>query len=260
MQAPALLPVLQPLTANPPPWWERFFAEVARQAPDIDTLRTLYAFRKASADAPPSARERRIYVRALRNSGRLAEAYIVWVNGLNRHERESLGWLNNGGFELEPGNSGFDWHLLPGEDVTVRTVTTQRTEGTQSLQMEFSGGREPLRALFQPLFLNPGAYRLSGQLRTKSLRTKADIRWQIVCLKPHAHRLTLSPPIARADEWRKFSFEFRVPQACRGQGVGLISTARRSFEYEITGTLWLDEMVIERVREALDDPSTTSVD
>ncbi len=104
--------------ASPPTWWDAFFATIARRALDLETVRSFYAMRRNQPGAPLTENERKAYIARLQKDHRVIEAYLVWVNGLTEKDRSQLGLLNNGGFELEPSNSGFDWHILktPGID------------------------------------------------------------------------------------------------------------------------------------------------
>ena len=86
--------LLRPVAANPPEWWNRFFAEVARRALDVESVRTLYALRQGAANAPFTLDERRAYIARLRRDGLITEAYLVWINGLDEDERQHLSLIH----------------------------------------------------------------------------------------------------------------------------------------------------------------------
>jgi hypothetical protein len=104
--------------------------------------------------------------------GLTAEAYIVWLNALTPDQRRGLGLLYDGGFELKPGGWGFDWHLRSGSHVFVDRERTHGSQGNKSLHLVFERGDDPFDGVSQVLFLVPGTYRLSGNVRTDSLRTQ----------------------------------------------------------------------------------------
>jgi len=155
-----------------PPWWDAFFAEVAKRATNVDTIRLLYSLRRQSWQVPVTEAERKSYVARLELEGLTAEAYIVWLNALTPDQRQGLGLLYDGGFELEPGGWGFDWHLRSGSHVFVDRERTHGSQGNKSLHLVFERGDDPFDGVSQVLFLVPGTYRLSGNVRTDSLRTQ----------------------------------------------------------------------------------------
>jgi len=67
--------------------------------------------RRKSKRVPITEVERKSYFTRLRREGLTAQAYLVRVNGLSHTQPRNLGLLHNGGFEIEPGNWGFDWHI-----------------------------------------------------------------------------------------------------------------------------------------------------
>lgn len=247
-ETPGLRPALRPYTNAPPPWWERFFSHFALNSTDIEGLRSLYALRRESGSSPPSARERRIIVRTLRESGRIAEAYIAWVNSLSDGEREQLGWINNGSFELTPTNAGFDWHVIPTENVSIEASDSDAIDGRQALHLNFSGTTEKHTGLYQPLFLDPGRYRVTGASRSDGTGPAAAIRWNVQCLKPHTRQLGFSKLLNGSNEWENFSFNFEVPADCAGQLIRLLSTESRASSGGMQRDLWIDGIAIRQAR------------
>ncbi|MEA3275988.1 MAG: hypothetical protein U9Q81_11990 [Pseudomonadota bacterium] len=245
--------VFKALAYSPPPWWDRFFAEVARRALNVETVRLLYALRRDATDAPFTEKERQAYVKRLQKDGVTTEAYLVWVNGLSETERAHLGLLYNGGFELGPSNRGFDWHLGNTEHVAANTATTYGIDGNKALHLTFKRREKRYHHLFQPLFLDPGTYRVTGKVRTESLETKGGLKWQAQCRLPTSQTLGESERFLGSGEWREFSFEFQVPESCTAQEIRLHSTGKRAFEHKITGAVWFDGMSIRKILGAIAD-------
>ncbi|WP_213455857.1 hypothetical protein [Thiocapsa sp.] len=106
---------------SPPSWWTDYFRYVARTAVDTDTVRFLYALRRQSASEPPTPDERAVYVERLQKDGAIAEAYVIWLSGLNDTERRQLGLLYDGGSSCR--SRGVD---LAGASPRTRTFPPSR--------------------------------------------------------------------------------------------------------------------------------------
>lgn len=246
-EEPAARPALRPFAVSPPSWWEAFFGEVARRALDIETVRQLYTLRSEASAVPVSEPERRGYVERLVKEGRIAEAYVAWVNGLSRAQRTHLGLLHNGGFELEPSNWGFGWRLRDSRAALVDRARTFGTDGDRSLYLRFDRHEGRFGGIAQTLFLDPGRYRLTGRVRTDSLETKGGLKWVVQCSLPKREELGESERFLGANEWRDFGIEFEVPQPCALQELRLVSAGGRPFEHQISGSAWFDRMAIRKL-------------
>ena len=244
---PRTIGLFRSVAASPPTWWERFFRQATMRIPDLETVRTLYAFRRASGAPPLSPKERELYVRRLQKDGKTTEAYLVWVNGLDETGRSQLGILNNGGFEIEPTNSGFDWHIHSDDHTTATTAATAGTEGKKALHLIFKRREKQFWHLHQPLFLDPGTYRVKGMARTDSLDSKGGLKWVVRCMRPEILVLGESERFLGSSEWRDFSFEAAVPPECSAQEIRLVSAGKRQFEHKMTGGVWFDAISMRKI-------------
>lgn len=243
---PRTLAVFQPLTQSPPTWWEPFFGELAQRALDTQPVRLLFAQRRESGRVPISEAERRAYVARLKRDGLISEAYIEWVNGLTREQRAQLGLIHDGGFELEPSHWGFDWHLRSTPRALVDRAQTYGLDGTRALHVLFDRQERPFVEVHQPLFLDPGPYRLTGRVRTDSLDTQGGLKWVLRCSLPAPQDLGESERFLGANPWRDFGFDLQVPEDCRLQELRLVSAGQRPFEHRISGGIWFDRLAIRR--------------
>ena len=237
----------KPLAVSPPTWWNSFFAEVSKRAFDVETVRLLYSLRLESPRVPLTEPERKAYVARLKKEGMISEAFIHWANGLSSEQRAQLGLLYAGGFELEPHNWGFDWHLRSGRGALIDRARTYGVDGDQALHILFNRHTGQFQGVFQSLFLDPAPYRLTGRVRTDSLETKGGLKWVLRCLHPDTMDLGESERFLGSNQWRSFDFEFQVPASCALQEIRLVSTGKRAFEHEITGGAWFDRMAIRKI-------------
>lgn len=231
----------------PPTWWDGFFQTVARRAIELETVRTLYAMRRNQPDAPLSQKERAAYIQRLQKDNQITEAYLVWVNGLDEAGRNQLGNINNGGFELEPTNLGFDWHISRTNHVKVSTAKTFGVAGEKALHLIFKRRESPYHHLYQPLFLDPAFYRLRGMVRTDSLDSIGGLKWVVRCTNPETEILAETNRFLGTGEWSTFSVDFPVTDTCLAQEIRLMSAGRRPFEQKISGGIWFDAMTLRKI-------------
>ena len=244
---PRTRPAFKPFATTPPSWWEAFFAEVAKRALDVEPVRLLFALRRESAGTPITERERQTYVSRLIQDGRISEAYIEWINGLNRAQRAQLGLLHDGGFELESSSWGFDWHFHSTPRALVDRARTYGIDGDKALHVLFERQEQRFADVYQTLFLDPGVYHLTGRVRTDSLDTQGGLKWTLRCLSSEERDLAESERFLGANEWRDFAVEFQIPESCVLQEIRLVSAGKQSFEHKISGGAWFDRMAIRRL-------------
>ncbi len=239
---------LNAYAVQPPTWWDRFFDRMAIQALEMDTVRYVYTQRREGGGAPISAVERQAYIARLQREGRSTEAYLTWVNGLSDTEREQLGLIFNGGFELTPTGTGFDWHIGGSRGEKVDTAATYGTEGERALHLLFSNTQEPFRRFFQPLFIDPGRYRVTGQVRTDGLKTNGGLQWSVECrADDKTLSLATSERFLGSQQWRVFEFEFELPVGCTDPTLRLSTYARVQSDYRISGSAWFDDLRMQRL-------------
>jgi len=246
LQDPAMAEPFAVLTQAPPIWWEDFFIDTAQRGTDLNTLRRLYRLRREAPQAPLSLAERQAYYERLLREGLLEEAYLAWVNSLNAAQRQHLGLVFNGHFELPLSAHGFDWRITP---MDRAEITRARFEGedNHALRLRFKLLRTRFEHLAQTLFLGPGAYEMTGTSRGLDLLSEGGFRWQLRCRAPHQRLLGESERFFGADAWTALRFEFEVPVDCDHQELRLVSADAQGREILNNGELWLDAIAIRRL-------------
>jgi hypothetical protein len=245
-ESPEYRELLGTMAASPPSWWTDYFRYVARNALDTDTVRFLYTLRRQSTREPPTPDERSVYVERLQKDGAIAEAYVVWVSGLDETKRRQLGLLYDGGFELPIEGGGFGWRIVSNAYFSAEPVATLGSNGRAALRLRFRAFEGPFRHLSQPLFLDAGQYRLSGRVRVDSLASQGGVKWTVSCRLPDSKILGEGSRYLGSSDWRDFELYFEVPEACIYQQLTLVSGGTRAFEQKLDGTLWLDDLKIAR--------------
>ena len=251
---PAARELMAPIAAEPPKWWDGFVWYAAKNAENLDTLRILAAMRKQAEDYPFTERERSSFIWRLRKEGLIAEAYMVWVNGLDKEQRGALGYVYNGNFERDLMNSGFGWHARPPKNsgIIINTAVTYGIEGKEALFMSFKGKRVRFSHLSQPLFLDTGVYRLTGKVRPDKLKARKGLKWYVWCTSGAKGKVGESEAFLGTGDWRQFEFDITVPPECRGQTLQLRSIGNRDVDHEIRGEIWFDDLHIQLLRDVVD--------
>ncbi len=247
----ALRPNLQPLTDNPPSWWDAFFAYLASKALHIDTVEAVNLMRHGSA-TEISMDERKALVGRLKKDQLWPEAYLAWVNGLDREEQRHLGSVFNGGFELPLRREGFGWYAPQKLDgVEIRRQHTYGIGGERALHLIFKGREMRFHHLYQPLFLAPGEYVFRANVRPDRLNGRGGLQWRVECAGSPRVTLGESGRFLGTSEWARADIQFTVPadNSCPGQVLRLVSTGRTTYDHKLEGEIWLDQVAIRRIKD-----------
>ncbi|MDG4604475.1 MAG: hypothetical protein P9D89_00135, partial [Candidatus Contendobacter sp.] len=228
---PVTRPLLQSLLADPPEWWDRFFAHAAVKATEPETVVFLYQNRNRHGDLP-SVDEERAYLDRLWKENRWLEAYLAWLNGLDERQTRALGNLYDGSFEAPVTQLGFDWRMRAPRGATIETVETYGTHGSKALHVSFNGERVRFQHVLQYLFLDAGRYRLRGRGRPDQFKAERGLRWRVRCVGGVGALLAESEPFVGSDDWRNFVVDFAVPdQECPAQLLRLELDGRVELDF-----------------------------
>jgi len=245
-----------------PPWWPDFFRHVARHGSRAD-LDVLYALRRQGAEAPPlTPGEREAYINRLLRDGDTTLAYLHWIGGLSAAERDQLGLLYNGSFDLPLGNQPFGWVVKEPAPFRVRSVAIAGARGSGALELRFRHFTARFDHLRQRLLLAPGPYRLRGRVRLEALKSPAGLRWRVECAPaaatPAVRLIAASTPFLGSAPWQEFALEFAVPPDCPQQVLRLVTAGKRPFEYRLDGGIWFDQFSLRRVAASAEAPGAAA--
>jgi hypothetical protein len=199
------------------------------------------------------------YIDRLLGRKRIPEALRVWDDILRKtqfglsdargsaKDPENLVW--NGSFENEILRGGFDWRSQEGPSIQFRVDTTNRMEGLKSLHVQFEGENIGASFLYQivPIF-EAGAHQLDLFLRTKDLTTDQTPFVLIQGYPDGAAVSVRSDGFPPSSEWSKISVPFAVDSGCKAIVLALHRNRSSKFDNAIKGELWIDGVVLRRVR------------
>ncbi len=246
----ALRSNLRALTQKPPAWWDDFFAYLSSRALHVDTVEAVSVMRQAS-DVVVTEEERTALVKRLKKDRLWPEAYLAWINGLDKEQQRHLGSVFDGGFELPVQNEGFGWYAPERmEGVEIRRQHTYGIGGEKALHLIFKGREMRFQHLHQHLFLAPGEYEFRASMRPDRLNGRGGLQWRVKCADSPGSRLGESGRFMGTSEWSRADIRFTVPAdgSCSGQILRLVSTGRTSYDHKLEGEIWLDQVAIRRVK------------
>ena len=241
---------LAELLAVNPIWRRQFFAHLTSNVSDARApLKVLLDLK--NTPNPPTSEELAPYLQSLINKGFYDVAYYTWLQFLPADEFGKVGRLYNGDFESPSSELPFDWKFTAGGGVTIDVVARLDIDGDHALRLSFGGGRVSSLGVDQVILLPPGGYRVVGK-HDAEITSQRGLHWSITCLgkeKQENAVLGESSPVTQASGggWQDFSFSFPVPEeGCPAQRLQLLFDARSASEQFISGSVWYDELKIER--------------
>jgi hypothetical protein len=237
---------LKKLLAGNPPWRPQFFEALPKSVTDARTPLDILLAAK-DTPTPPTATDLKPYLDVLIEHKYFELAYYVWLQFLGPEQLRSIGLLFNGSFEGTPSGLPFDWVMRGGAGATVEIMDRPDLEGQHALYIEFSQGRVEFPGVTQLIMLGPGTYRFRGKYRGE-LVGRRGLVWRTMCAGTWTPLGEGAIPPAPVPTWRDVEFSFTVPNAnCRAQQLRLDLDARMASEQLVTGSVWLDDLRIQRV-------------
>lgn len=268
-QVHTLMPTLASLSAHPqgahavsqwlgehaPPWRENYLRSWAGSAPTEELLDGVFDPLRRAAH-PLTAEERDSWVGRLITQGRAAKAQYLWIEGLPEAQRQQVGNVFDGGFELPASNGGFGWRIGRVAGALIRQQVGTGVGGQQALVIEFQNRRVPFDHVQQLLALPSGSYRLAGRARLDDLRNDRGLQWVLGCT-PDRIELMTSERFNGRRGWTNFSLNFEVPvEGCRTQLLRLRLDARVPAEQWVGGRAWFDDLrIVRRSPDAEESPN-----
>jgi hypothetical protein len=236
--------------AGDPPWRDLFFQMLPTSITDARTPLALLLALRTGAN-PPSPEDLNRYLNFLVQHKMYELAYYTWLQFLPAEEMRNAGLLYNGGFEIAPTGSPFDWIMPQGSGVTVDIEARSDNDSGHALLLNFQYGRVDYASVAQLIMLAPGRYHFTGRVKGELVGPRG-LKWRIACAETRGNRLAEGPMInGRVPSWSDTGFDFTVPaQNCRAQYLSLDLDARMASESFVNGSVWFDDLQISRLASA----------
>lgn len=146
----------------------------------------------------------------------------------------------NGGFELDPTGSPFDWRIDVVPGVAAGWDSEVRYAGRRSLRLRFDGTTNAGElGVGQAVYLPPGRYRLTALVKTAEVTTDQGVRIGL----SGAGVDVATEDVRGSDDWRTVTQEFDVDA---GRTLRLHVHRRPSIKFDnlVSGTVWVDAVTI----------------
>ncbi len=251
----SLYPFFAGVARDNPEWWPEFADYACAKARDAGALQRILTVRAAAGTA--TARERRCIVGRLQRENRWPTAYQAWLNSLPPEQRQRIGYVFNGDFELPLSDLGFDWIVAPRDAAAVDTQPVEGAGGSRALKVEFLNKRWSGPPVQQYLMLDAGRFRFEGRGRADALQTWLGLQWGLYCLPQGTsgpRQLARSGRFAGGSGWNRWQEDFRVPEDCPVQVLRLeLANPRRDADtpgdvtVRLDGRLWFDDLRVRRL-------------
>jgi hypothetical protein len=194
----------------------------------------------------------------------LASQYVDMLLGKKRYEEAAARWtqylgdraagyrqstyLYNSGFEEEPNGSVLDWRLSPTDAVTLELDGSAAHSGSRSLRVEFQG-KENLSygGLSQTTVIRDGTYRFRAYARTEGLSTDRGVMLRVFDVESPGRLDVRTEELTGTNGWKLLEKTFTAGQGTKLIAVQLVREPTLKFDNKFRGTLWLDDVTLERV-------------
>jgi hypothetical protein len=187
----------------------------------------------------------------------LAREYVAALLGKRRPDAAADAWalyagsrsegylvsnrIFNGGFELDPTSSPFDWQIGARRGMTVSIDDDMCYAGRRSARIRFDGTENVASIdLSQTAFVPPGRYTFQAYVKTDRISTDQGVFFAISGTGVSA----TTEKLVGTREWWPVEASFQVPANAGLVAVTIRRTPSLKFDNQVRGTIWIDQVRI----------------
>ena len=204
--------------------------------------------------APPNISVSFALIDELIASGRTQDAQHVWSQALTLAHwptaetlaKGSAVW--NGGFEEPVANGGLDWHFNPEPGDYISIDSALHHYGSHSLRVDFTGGMNlDFAGVWQVVPVQPSTtYDFQYFMMTRAITTESGMRFEILDMDGHEVNLQTSA-LTGTNPWAAVSTRFSTGADTHFLQVRLRRLPSRLFDNKLSGTVWVDDVTLNKV-------------
>lgn len=181
------------------------------------------------------------YVGFLIRENELSRAKQAWVDRFG-----DWNGVWNGNFKHKILNGGFGWKIrnVDGAKITERANIDGNSD---SIKIEFDGKHNiDYKHLSQVVLVEENSkYKLSSFMKTKDISTSNGLFWQVYCLDSK-ELYSESEQVRGTSDLQQVTLSFETPEDCRSVVIRLKRDKSNKIDRNISGTLWIDEVALEK--------------
>jgi tetratricopeptide (TPR) repeat protein len=204
------------------------------------------------------------YLERLMANQRIREAESVWqdLEGLGVVKQsdvdKSENLLFNGGFEQFPLNAGFDWRWPDQLNyLSLEFSATGAYRGLHCLQVDFTVKRnDEYEPVYQVVPVLPNhAYRLEAYVRSENITSDTGPSLRVSDTKQPGFEDATSETTVGTTFWHPVRLDFSTGAETQAVRVSIWRARGRTFPTEISGTFWLDAVLLKDMGSAMEKTS-----
>jgi O-antigen ligase len=174
-------------------------------------------------------------------------AAYAWAEylGPRRNGYLESNFVYNGGFEIPPTDSEFDWHVTERDGVEAAVDPRVAHAGSRALRIHF-GGKENLdyNGVAQAVFVKPGRYRFEAWVRTQEITTDKGSGFHIYDREASGRIDVRTEQLTGTHDWTKIEQVISVPKESRLIEIEVARQPSQRFDNQIAGTVWIDDVTL----------------
>jgi hypothetical protein len=177
------------------------------------------------------------------------EAWQVWRQALTGSgnkapDAETGERITDGGFESDPPQGGFGWHLDPMEGADYAVDDATRHSGGRALRVRFDGSANfDFRQVWQLVFVEPNRqYRFSAYVRVQGISTESGLRFFIRSPRPSGFTEIETTNLLGTQPWSLQQVDFTTGPQTRLLEIVLRREPSRKLDNKLRGTVWVDDV------------------
>jgi len=177
------------------------------------------------------------------------DAWQVWRQALtgsgNKAPDAATGErITDGGFESDPPQGGFGWHLDPMDGADYEMDESSPHSGVRALRVRFDGSANlDFRQVRQLVPVEPNRqYRFSAYVRIQGISTESGLRFFIRSPRPSGFTEIETTNLLGTQPWSLQQIEFTTGPQTRLLEIVLRREPSRKLDNKLRGSVWVDDV------------------